>query len=119
MGDRDLEGVPDAEQHYVDAQPQRFGGVALVGVGQDDAGVGDHRVNVSELLHPGIECLLQGGLVAHIRCAVKHFLTRLFDQARRFLQVVGRTQPVWNDIQIRADVDADDIRAFLGAHDRV
>ncbi len=60
VGNGDLEGVPHADLHDVDADPQRFGGVALVGVGQDDTGVGDHRVDMAEALHARVERLPAG-----------------------------------------------------------
>ena len=119
MGDRDLERVPDPDEHDVEAEPQRFGGIALVGIGQHHAGVGDDGVDVTELFNARVERLLQGSIVADVRLAEKHFLPGLFHQASRLLEVLVAAQLVGHDLKVFTDVDSDDVRTLLGAHDRV
>jgi len=117
--DCDLESVPDPDEHDVEAEPQRFGRVAFVGIGQHHARVGDDRVDVTELFDARVERLLQGSFVANVRLAEKHLLPGLFDQASRLLEILVAAQLVRHHLKVFTDVDSDDVRTLLGAHDRV
>ena len=55
MGDGDLERVPHAGQHHVDAHLEHGRLVLLLGTGEDDPGVGEDDVDVPEGLDPGVE----------------------------------------------------------------
>src|SRR5262249_41614220 len=91
----------------------------FVGVAQDHAGVGEHRVDMAELGHAVVERGLQRGLVAHVGCPNNHVLTGFLDQTRRFLQVVESAQLVRHNIKVGTDIDADNVGAFLGACHRM
>ena len=63
--------------------------------------------------------MLQGSFVAHVRLTEKHLLPGLFDQASRLLEVLVGAQLVGHDLKVFTDVDSDDVRTLLGAHDGV
>ena len=84
-----------------------------------DTGVGEHDPDRPEFGSPFVEGLLEGFEIPHVHLASDDPPAGLLDLLDRLLQVLGRGHGVANDLHLTADVDGDDVGAFLSQADGV
>jgi hypothetical protein len=112
-----LDGVQHAGQ--VDVDHVLPGVVRLVQRHGRDAGVGQHNVHRPELGHPGVERRPQPRLVPDVGLLGHDPPVEGLDFLGRLGQVIGRRHRVRHGFDLPADVNGDDVRAFLREPDRV
>ena len=107
------DGVHHAEQVDVGGIDE----VRRMGVTQrhrQNPGVGHDDVEASKIPDAGLERVAQFRALPHVGLAGDDASIELLDRSLGLGQVLGRAQRVVVRVDLRADVDGDDVRALLG-----
>jgi hypothetical protein len=115
--ERHLDGVDGADEVGVDAVGPRLHRRGALHGG--DAGLGDDDVEVAQLGDPVVQRLLERSGVSHVDLGGDRLAARLLDVLGGLLEVFRPGQRVAHGVDVGADVDGDDVGAFLGQPDGV
>ena len=83
------------------------------------AGIGQNDVDATELGGAAIRCRVKSMDVTDVRHLDDTTTSGLFNQPLGLVEVLARRQVVGHRIDLRTDVDRDDVGAILGQSDRV
>ena len=109
--DRGVDGVPRADQ--VDVDDRAEVATALVTVGHpDDPGVGDDDVEAAELAPRFGEHGVHRVGIAHVGLPGQDATSLMTHEAGGLLEVVCRGSRVVGELEVRADVQGDDVGAL-------
>ena len=111
-GKGDGDGVHHAEEIDVRGVDE-VGGLRITQRHGEDAGVGDHDVEPSEVGDAGLERVAQLGPLAHVGLAGHDAPAQLLDRALGLGQVLRRGEGIVVRFDLTADVDGDDVRPLL------
>ena len=76
---------------------------------RQDSGIGHDDVEATEVSDAGFECVAQFGPLPHVGLAGDDASMQLLDRSLGLGQVLGRAQGVVVRVDLRADVDGDDV----------
>jgi len=82
-----------------------------------DAGVGHDDVDLAEIGQACLDSVAQLVPLAYVGDFRHHAAADLFEGALSLREIVGRRQGIWIRRDVAADVDGDDVGAFLGHRD--
>ena len=119
VGDGGLDRVPHAGQVDVDHVLPGLLAQFLGPAEADDAGVGDHDVEPAELGDPVVERRLQRVVVADVDLGGDDAPVERLDLLDRLLQVLPCRHRERDRVDLRRDVDGDDVGALLRQPDGV
>jgi len=111
--------VPHALEVGVDDRVEHRFGAGVRVTDRHHSGVGDDDVDIAERVDPGLHCGFQLRQIANIgdsRCSPA---SGGLDQPYGLVEIGLGAQRVRNSVDIRADVDGDDVGTLLGERDGV
>jgi hypothetical protein len=115
-----LEGDGNGIEHTDEVDVDRINeGRGLMVLDREDAGVTHNDVEVAQLCDAGGDCVAQFAALAHIGLASDEAAIHRLDEGDHLGELFGRALRVGDRVHLTAEVDGDDVGAFLSQANRV